>query len=144
MNLGVVIDRNETEEGIVTVYESGILISTIREGAYIEVPYLRKGKDRLLSLNIAKKFYVLAEGVGFYRTSKEARKLSASKEYSDHIAAVAVMTNHISTKLVLDLYLKIDKPVTPTKAFTDRNLALKWLEEKRVSAFLQFNQQNNF
>jgi hypothetical protein len=139
MDLGVVIDRNETEEGIVTVYESGIVISSIREGAYIQVPYLLKGKERLLSLNIAKKFYVLAEGMGFYRTSKEARKLSASKEYSDHIAAVAVMTNHISTKLVLDLYLMIDKPVTPTKAFTDRDLALKWLEEKRVSAFLQLS-----
>jgi thiamine pyrophosphokinase len=82
--------------------------------------------------------------VGFYRTSKEARKLSATKEYSDHIAAVAVMTNHISTKLVLDLYLKIDKPVTLTKAFTDRNLALKWLEEKRVSVFLQLSHLKDF
>jgi hypothetical protein len=131
MDLGNVIDKMETEEGTVIVYDSGILISTIKEGAYLDVPYLLKGKERLLNLGLGQRFYALSEGIGFFRISKEARRLSATREYSEHLAATAVMINHMSTKLILDLYLKIDKPVTPTKAFMDRNLALKWLWERR-------------
>ena len=132
MDSGVIIDKAETEEGIVTVYDSGLVISSIHEGAYIDVPYLIKGKEKLLSLGYNGKFYVLNEGVGFYRISRAGRLLSASKEYSDHLAAIAVITTHVSIKLVLELYLKIDKPITPTKAFTDKNLALRWLEERKV------------
>jgi hypothetical protein len=128
----VLIDKAETEEGIVEVFDNGLLISTIREGAYIDVPYIQKGKERLLALGLGRKFYVLSRGTGFYRVSKEARKLSASKEFATHLGAVAVMVNHVSVRFVLDMYLKIDKPVTPTRAFTDEKLALKWLEEKRI------------
>jgi hypothetical protein len=131
MDSGIIIDKSETEEGIVTVYDSGLVISSIKEGAYLEVPYLIKGKERLLRLGYKGKFYVLSEGVGFYRISRAARLLSASSEYSEHIAATAVVTAHVSTKLILDLYLKIDKPKTPTKPFMDRNQALRWLEERK-------------
>ncbi|MCE3229296.1 MAG: hypothetical protein K0S32_3847 [Bacteroidetes bacterium] len=125
-----IIKTIEADEGTTKIYESGLLESFINEGAYIDVPYLLEGKKLLDELGSDRKFYVLSESSGFYRISKEARELSASKEYSAHIAAVAVITKHISIKLVFDLYLKIDKPAVPTKAFTDREAGLKWLDER--------------
>jgi len=118
----------EAPEGITRVYENGYLESFITEDAYIDVPFLIEGKKQLEETGL-KKFYVISEGAGFFRISKAARQLSASKEYSSHLAAVAVITSHVSTRLIVDLYHKIDKPVVPTKAFTDRNLARKWLFE---------------
>jgi hypothetical protein len=127
------VELIETEEGVVKVYDNGLLESIINEGAYIDVPYIVDGKMRLEKLGAGKKFYVISSGVGFYRISKAARILAASKEYSAHIAAVAVITSHISIKYVLDLYLKLDKPASITKAFTNKKRAVKWLLERMES-----------
>lgn len=124
------IETIETSESIVKVYANGMLESIIKEGAYIDVPYLEKGKEQIQALLGEKKAYVLTESLGFYSISRAARKLSASKEYSNHITAVAVVITHVFTKYVAELYLKLDKPASTTKVFVNRHLAIKWLKEK--------------
>jgi hypothetical protein len=119
----------ETDEGITRIYENGLLESYIYEGAHIDVPYLQEGKKQIEDLGPGKKYYVLNESAGFYRITREARELSASREYSEHIAAIAVIAKHVAVKLVFDLYLKIDKPKVPTKAFADRETGIRWLME---------------
>lgn len=123
------VETFTTNEGTVNIYDNGLVESLINEGAYIDVPYLLMGKSRVEQARPGKKFYALANGIGHYRVSKEARQLSASKEYSSHIAATAVMVNNAAVRLVVDLYMKIDKPFTPTKAFTKREDAISWLLE---------------
>jgi hypothetical protein len=76
------------------------------------------------------KFYVLAQGAEFFTLTKEARALGASKEYSDHIHAVAFYTTNASLLLVGNMYLKIDKPQAPTKIFGNLNTATEWLQEQ--------------
>jgi hypothetical protein len=124
----------ESKEGTVKIYNNGFLETYINEGAYLDAAYIIEGKKKLEELGLGKKFYVLNEAAGFYRASRDARKLSASKEYAEHLGAIAVMVNHVSVRFILDLYLNIDKPHTPTKAFTDRKLALKWLRKKMSEA----------
>lgn len=119
----------KTIEGKISIYDSGLVESYINEGAYIDTAYLIEGKKRLMKVYPNMKFYVLAEGLGFFRISKEAKELAAGKEYSDHLAAVAVISNHVATNLILDAYQKINKPVVPTKIFTDRELAIEWLRK---------------
>ncbi len=123
----------ESVKGITKIYENGFVDSYINEGAHLDVPYLIKGKKQLEGLGLPKKFHVLSEGAGFYRITKEAKNLSASKEYSNHLAAVALVTDHVAVQLVIEFYNKINKPVVPTKAFTDRELAKKWLLDKMES-----------
>lgn len=122
----------ETPESLVHVYANGIIHSRINEGVVLDTPYLITGKKSLLQLGLDKKFYVLAESNGFFRTTRKARQLSASREYSDHIAAVAIVTNHQFVALVADMYFLIDKPATPTKLFVNRDEARSWLEERMV------------
>ena len=117
----------EYPEGIVNIYENGFVESFINEDAHLDVPYLIKEKKELEALGLNKKFYVLSEPVGFYRITKEARDLSATKEYGSHLAAVAIVTDHVAERLVIDVYNKINKPVVPTKVFRERGLAKEWL-----------------
>ena len=124
------VDTFADKEGTVNIYSNGLVESIINEGAYLDVAYLLNGKSRVEQALPGKKIYALSDSPGYYRISREARKLSASKEYSSHIAATAVVVNNAAVKLVLDLYMSIDKPYTPTKAFTKREEALKWLLEK--------------
>lgn len=118
------------EEGTTEVYDTGIIKNTIEENAYIDVPFLENGRRDLESLKVRDKFFVLSTSKGFYRISKEAKILSASKDYAERLGAVAVVINHIAIKFVLDFYLKINKPFVPTKGFTDEESALKWLSEQ--------------
>jgi hypothetical protein len=124
------IATHTAPEGVVNIYDNGLLETFINEGSYIDVRYLREGRSRLEKLNLPGKFYVIAEG-GFYQISREARKLCADKEYSANLAAVAVVLKHTATKIILELFLKIDKPVVPTKGFTSREQAFEWLEKMR-------------
>jgi hypothetical protein len=80
------------------------------------------------SLSAVKKFYVISESEGFLRVSQEARQLSASLASRDKIAAVAIVTN-LSTRVIFDLYTKINKPLVATKAFTKRESGLQWLKD---------------
>jgi hypothetical protein len=118
-----------SSEAITKFYANGLLSVMIKEAALLDTEFILETKKVMDSLKIDKKFFVISESQGFYRVSQEARQLSASREISDNIGAVAVVTN-ISTRLIFDLYTKINKPFVMTKAFTRREIALQWLKEQ--------------
>ncbi|MFL5763369.1 MAG: STAS/SEC14 domain-containing protein [Bacteroidia bacterium] len=119
----------ERKEGKTRVYENGFVESTVYEGANIDVPYLLEGKKLLESTGL-NAFYVLNNSTGTYSISPEARKLSASEDYSKHLRAVAVVVHNAAIAVVADLYLRIDKPATPTRIFSNREKAVEWLHEQ--------------
>lgn len=124
------ISELETEEASTRIYDNGLIETTTKEGACIDVPYLLEGKRHAERLGLKTRFYVLADAQGYYSVSRKARQLIASKEYSSHLAAIAVITTHLLLKLVLELYFQLDKPVTPTKSFSKRTDALRWLHQQ--------------
>jgi hypothetical protein len=119
----------ERKEGRTRVYENGFVESTVYEDANLDVDYLIEGKKLLESTGL-KAFYVLNNSTGAYKISPEARKLSASEAYSRHLKAVAVVISNTAVAIVADLYLRIDKPATPTKIFSDNERAIQWLNEQ--------------
>jgi hypothetical protein len=135
--VSALVETFESKEGTHKVYENGLLESFINEGAYIDVPYLLEGKKLVESLMPGKKVFVISEGRGHFRISRAARTLSADKEYSSHIQAIAIIINHSAVKLIFELYHKINKPAVPTKSFTDRTQGYKWLNEMMSEARLK-------
>lgn len=68
------------------------------------------------------------EAEGTFYTSREARELAASPEHSTHHGAVAFCSDKLAYKILGKLYIKINRPKVPTKYFTKRKEAVKWLE----------------
>lgn len=64
----------------------------------------------------------------FVEISKEAKILSASDEGNRYTLADAFVLKSISLKLFGNFYLTINKPVKPTRLFTDPDSAIKWLK----------------
>src|ERR1043165_1708424 len=116
----------ERKEGKTRVYANGFVDAFLNDGVVLDASFLLEGKRQLEQTGI-KKFYVLTEGTGNYKITEDAKKLSASKEYSAHLAAVAVVVNNAAIALVVDIYNTLNKPVVTTKPFTDREKARKWL-----------------
>ena len=102
----------------------------VKEGATIDAETAEEGKRRITELYPGLKFYVMAEGYNFFTFTSEARKLCATKEFSDNTIAVTFYTANISLLLLGEMYLKINKPFVPTKIFNNRDNAKEWLYEQ--------------
>ena len=62
-------------------------------------------------------------------TENAARSYMASKKAQQYLSAGALLINNEIHRLLMNLWLKIDKPSIPTKGFTDKAKALQWLEQ---------------
>lgn len=76
-----------------------------------------------------KKHPVLIVAGDYTLPESDARPYIASYEANKYTLANAFVINSMAQKLVGNVYLKIDRPVTPTKIFTDKTEAIKWLSK---------------
>lgn len=60
---------------------------------------------------------------------KQSRRYFSMGESMKYLSASAIVVNNEITKLGGNIYIRIDKPRIPTKLFTDKMLAVKWLEQ---------------
>lgn len=59
----------------------------------------------------------------------KARKYMAGEEAVRFISAGAFQVNGLISKLAGNIFIAVDKPLVPTKLFTDRDKAIGWLEK---------------
>ena len=65
-------------------------------------------------------------------TDKESRDYLAGEEASKFLCAGAIVVKSAIAKLLGSLFLSINKPPFPTRLFTNREKAMKWLEKYRI------------
>lgn len=112
--------------------EDGLSWITFESGAEIT------GEDAAVLLEFAKRTYNDAE---YFRVlidlrsnpiiSKEARDFAASGSIRSYISAFAILASDLSMRLVGNFFIHFHKPDQPTKIFTDKDEARKWLLEQR-------------
>ena len=90
-------------------------------------------RSNFLSLSNGKKWGVLVDAENFFSTTSEFRQLSASKEYTDLRLALAIVTNSMATKIIGNFFIKVNKPASPTKLFSDEKQAFEWLKRLLLS-----------
>ena len=61
--------------------------------------------------------------------TKQAKILMASEKIAKNTVAKALIIQGLSDRILANFYLKINKPFTQTKVFTNKNEAIKWLEK---------------
>jgi len=108
--------------------EDGLSWITFEPGAEIT------GDDAAMLLEFAKRTYVDAEYFRVLidlRTSpviaKEARDFAAGGAIQLYISAFAILADELSMQLVGNFFIHFHKPEQPTKIFTDKDEARKWL-----------------
>lgn len=112
--------------------EDGLSWITFEPGAEIS------GEDAAMLLEFAMRTYNDAE---YFRVlidlrsnpviSKEARDFAASQKTFIYISAFAIVANDLSMRLVGNFFIHFHKPDQPTRIFTDKDEARKWLMEQR-------------
>jgi hypothetical protein len=117
----------ETDVIRLTVHEDGFAELLIKNEAVFDTKDIKDGKRFSVECLPGKKIYYLIEVEGEAYTTREARELAASSKHATHHGAVALCSSKLAYKLLGNLYIRINKPKAPTRFFSDREEAIKWL-----------------
>lgn len=107
--------------------ESGILRVKIIEGAHVDFESLKKDHETDFILTGHSNVLSLVDARSFFTIAPEAREY-AKKEITDKSSlAMAVLTDKIGIRILINGFITINKPKAPIRIFTDEKKALEWL-----------------
>lgn len=122
------VDRTDIDDFLSLDLVNGILIAALKsktvdlEMAKASVTYRLQqyhDKDYPLFVNIKTVKHI----------TKEARDYLASKEGCHKAASCAILINSNVTRVLANYFIMINKPLVPTKVFTNEEGAKQWLSE---------------
>ena len=126
------MDIYEITVGKLSVYE-GIIRLQLNDRADIEVHHIDEIYKANQKLSEGSKYSLLVIIGKYTNVSPEARELAANKELSKNRTSLAFVTDSLAHKLVVNFFIKFNRPSTPTKLFTDEEEAIRWLKGKSLS-----------
>lgn len=121
------LDKIKIAIGEISLQEEGIIRYEIDNVDEITKDDLEEYFEAVKNLGGGKSFCNLVLLKKFISVGTEARKVAASEENNKYTIADAFVTDSVALKIVGNFYIRYDKPVRPTKLFTNEEDALKWL-----------------
>lgn len=102
----------------------------IFEGVEYDVKDVQEMREIYLKFSKGKPFAILLDATNNFIPTEEARVLLASREYAEKRVAAAFVTKTLANKIFGNFFIKVNKPFSPTKLFTEEGPAFEWLKEK--------------
>jgi hypothetical protein len=130
INSTIIIGEGFVENAFITSWiEDGILFALYKKDAVIG---LQAAKELVaLRKNISKgaSYPCLIYIKNIKAMSKEARTYFAGQEATEGIIKGAFVTDSTFTMVMGNLFLTLDKPLVPSKLFTNKKEAIEWLKK---------------
>lgn len=111
----------------ISLRQDGIIHIQFNDLVTIGLKESREINDTIGEFGSGKKMRVLMESALNTNFEKEAREFSASEEGHRYTLADALIAKSTAQSIFINFYLKINRPVGPTKSFTTLNAATDWL-----------------
>lgn len=122
--------ERRTAKATIRLIEPNILENVIHDDVTIDTNDLLEIKEINKSFTEGKPYVVLVDSGLTSSITKEGRELSASKEFQQRTKAKAILIRSLAQRLVSRVYIRINKPKTVTKIFSDREEAIEWLRRQ--------------
>jgi hypothetical protein len=111
--------------------DNDVLIGVYKKGVKITLEVAKEIVEARLKFAGYKPVLALAYNAGVVSMNKEARDYLASTEGIEGVIAGAIVVGSPLGSFIANFYLSVSKPRIPTKAFTKKEAALKWLQQFR-------------
>jgi hypothetical protein len=118
----------ETNAYTMNVHDDLFIEFKVKKNVTLQASDVWESRDQSVEHIPGKKFFVLFEGDDNSGVSGDARRAGASLEYTKHVAVLALYSNKFHENIIGNLFLKINKPLVPTKFFDNRDNAIAWLK----------------
>jgi hypothetical protein len=128
MTSTIKITKELTEFTLVYDENENILYSRIKPNVFFDLELSQKLLTAVEEFIGLKKHKALIEMGEFNSSSDNARKFYAENEYvKKYRIADAFVLKSLSVRLIINFFIKFNKPFIPTKAFSDIDKAKAWL-----------------
>jgi hypothetical protein len=114
-------------EYISVTLEDGIIIAIYKPNLKIDLKVAKATVEARKVISNGNVFPGLADIRNLKSITDEARDWLGTKEPNELLSSCAVLTNNPIQNLLANFYLKFSKPPIPTKLFTDKSKAIRWL-----------------
>jgi hypothetical protein len=108
--------------------EGGIVYFVYKPNSVVSLEAARKIVDDRIKFQKQKDFPIYCDIRGMKSADKDARNYLA-KEGSSYARAVAVVVDSPMSKIIGNIYLGLNKPITPSRLFTDEKDAVEYLKQ---------------
>ncbi|GIV41350.1 MAG: hypothetical protein KatS3mg034_0660 [Vicingaceae bacterium] len=102
-----------------------------KENAEFTLEMAKKHESAIVEISQGKKrLFILDVRVNYSYVDPEARRYMAKSEPVNQLRhAQAILSNSLGARLMMNFYMKIDKPPVPMKLFSNEDAAKKWLKQ---------------
>lgn len=122
------IKHAETRIAKMHLRKDGIIHSVGRDDLVESLADAHEQIEAIKSINDGLKRPFLADARKLKKVEKEAREFYASAATGDVCEAVAIMAETRVSKVLINFFMKINKPAYPMRMFTDEEEAIEWLK----------------
>lgn len=109
--------------------KNGIMYFTYLEGHTITLDIAKEIVKQRLEYTNKIPYPLLVTYEGLKAMNKQARDYFAAKEGVEGVIAAALVVNSIYTQFFGNMFLRITETSIPSRLFTNKEEALKWLEQ---------------
>jgi hypothetical protein len=121
-------NKQEFDGSVLTLRPDGVLNIYLKPHKIIKQSDGEDIVKGLAAIGNGKKYLLLFTAGEDTSVSTEARYYASTPEANKYTIASAFVVKSIAQKLLGNAYVTFNKPVTPTRIFTDEQDALRWLE----------------
>jgi len=111
-----------------SIRPDGILQISLKSNYKLTLPDAEAMVKRFKEMGNGKKFLLLFLAGNDTTVATDARYYASGAEANKYTIASAFVVKSIAQKLLGNAYVTFNKPITPTKIFTDEEEAVKWLQ----------------
>lgn len=111
-----------------SISEDYIITIDVKDNVEIEQEDIFAIRQANLELSKGLQYVVLVLVGQFAVISKEAREVTATKEFGETRKAMAFVISSLPQRIVGNFFIKMNNPPTPTKIFNSKEEALNWLK----------------
>ncbi len=125
------IKKIETEVCEIWQDEKGWIHTSFKTGSDVEVSHMQEIDDILAKLCGGKPFKNMVDFRNKHiNFDPAARKYAAKSHITELIHSSAIVFNTLPARMVVNFFLRFDKPSYPVRAFSDMNKAEEWLKKQ--------------
>jgi len=124
------IEKIELNKVFVELLAPNLVLLSLKDNITIEVEDIIEIKDINTKLTNGNNYGLITNSGNYTSISNEARKLTANKEMEGKRIAMSIIINSLSQRMLVNFYLKINKPSIPTKSFSNLKDSREWIEKQ--------------
>ena len=110
-------------------FENGKVHIVYKRGCVLNINNIKLIVQDRLKVSAGTKGPILIDFRNLVSSDNATRSYLATPEAERYLNAGAILITNEIQRLIMNLYLKIDKPTLPARVFTNREKALEWLEQ---------------